>query len=429
MDGRHRISRRWMLNSTILVVASICAGVINAQPVAVPVASTFENDLDGWTLVVPSEGSFYWSISEGNPPPCVFYDDIDNGTGILKAPAKFLGDWSALDGVGLLQWDHRVVTIGCNPSLVPYSARIIGPGGEAVFEQEIDSGTATNWSTIVAPISDTEWTVVAGDWSELLANVTELRISIEQVSNQGCANPPDEDVVDSIRLVGNSADLSVVKTQLRDVVARSDTLVYTLTVTNHGPDGAVGVLLEDRLPPGVTFVSATSPPGCSFVEDDGVVQFEIANMLASDIVSVEIRGLLDEVLMNNTAVVSSLTTDPVYGNNASAVLAAVSCGPTSVSNSHESSRTKLLNSHPNPFNPVTTIRFVLSEATRIDLDVYDLSGKLVCVLADDELRAEGVHLVSWAGRDRWGRQASSGVYFYRLQTSDYVETKRMTLIK
>ena len=68
---------------------------------------------------------------------------------------------------------------------------------------------------------------------------------------------------------------------------------------------------------------------------------------------------------------------------------------------------------PNPFNPMTTISFALPKTTQVQLRVYDLSGKLVTTLAEETLSA-GQHEVIWTGRDDNGRQAASGMYFYRL---------------
>ena len=84
--------------------------------------------------------------------------------------------------------------------------------------------------------------------------------------------------------------------------------------------------------------------------------------------------------------------------------------------------------HPNPFNPVTTISFSLRERGRALLAVYDVAGRLVRVLADGVMDA-GPHEVAWDGRDREGRAVASGVYFYRLETGAFMETKKMVLLR
>jgi predicted GH43/DUF377 family glycosyl hydrolase len=84
---------------------------------------------------------------------------------------------------------------------------------------------------------------------------------------------------------------------------------------------------------------------------------------------------------------------------------------------------------PNPFNPQTTIAYDLPKQTAVSLRVFDVSGRLVRVLVDGEIVAEGRNEAVWNGRDDTGRQVASGTYFYRLEAGEYSETKRMALIK
>ena len=79
--------------------------------------------------------------------------------------------------------------------------------------------------------------------------------------------------------------------------------------------------------------------------------------------------------------------------------------------------------YPNPFNPRTTIPFGLPKSSQVRIEVFNLLGVRVAVLVDDALPA-GTHEVSWQPRD-----VPSGVYFYRLQADDFVETKTMTLVR
>ncbi|PWN08068.1 invasin domain 3-containing protein [Rhodohalobacter mucosus] len=78
---------------------------------------------------------------------------------------------------------------------------------------------------------------------------------------------------------------------------------------------------------------------------------------------------------------------------------------------------------PNPFNPVTSIRFGLPAEDRVRIDVYDVLGRKVLTLTDQRYQA-GFHSVQFDGRS-----LSSGVYLYRLITSDRVMNKKMTFIK
>jgi len=83
---------------------------------------------------------------------------------------------------------------------------------------------------------------------------------------------------------------------------------------------------------------------------------------------------------------------------------------------------------PNPFNPRTTIDFELPIATATRLQVFDLRGRLVRTLLDQDLES-GWHQTSWNGCDEAGRSMGTGIYVYRLQAGSFVGTGRMTLLK
>lgn len=83
----------------------------------------------------------------------------------------------------------------------------------------------------------------------------------------------------------------------------------------------------------------------------------------------------------------------------------------------------LSQNYPNPFNPTTIIKFALPKTTVVKAAVYDITGKEVEVLVNERLQT-GTYLITWNGA-----KFSSGVYFYKIQTEDFVQTKRMVLIK
>ncbi len=92
-------------------------------------------------------------------------------------------------------------------------------------------------------------------------------------------------------------------------------------------------------------------------------------------------------------------------------------------------RPALGDNYPNPFNPVTTIRFdVPSPGGRVRLSVHDVSGRVVTTLVDEEVPG-GRYSAVWDGRDGGGRPVASGVYFYRISMPDFSERRRMVLLK
>jgi len=87
-----------------------------------------------------------------------------------------------------------------------------------------------------------------------------------------------------------------------------------------------------------------------------------------------------------------------------------------------------MQNYPNPFNPTTTINYQLPVDSKIELAIYNLQGQRVKQLVSDQLSA-GQHSVIWNGKDKNNKQVSSGIYFYKLKTGNFEETKKMILMK
>jgi hypothetical protein len=83
---------------------------------------------------------------------------------------------------------------------------------------------------------------------------------------------------------------------------------------------------------------------------------------------------------------------------------------------------------PNPFNPGTTISFILPEKGNANLSIFDATGRLVTTLVNEAM-TEGLKQFTWDGMDNKGNMVSSGVYFYRLKAGNKVLTKKMLLLK
>ena len=85
--------------------------------------------------------------------------------------------------------------------------------------------------------------------------------------------------------------------------------------------------------------------------------------------------------------------------------------------------------HPNPFNPVTTIRYDLPQAGDVKLTIYDMLGREMKVLVSQQGMSPGSHTVVWDGTDRLGQPAAAGVYIYQLKSGDFINTKKLVLLK
>ena len=103
----------------------------------------------------------------------------------------------------------------------------------------------------------------------------------------------------------------------------------------------------------------------------------------------------------------------------------VSSTPSGISNNTQSAyQYNLYQNYPNPFNPSTSIEFFLPKQSLVNLRVYDLVGKEVATLANNGLRKEGLHQVTFDGTN-----LSSGVYYYKITAGEFTDIRKMMLIK
>jgi len=85
--------------------------------------------------------------------------------------------------------------------------------------------------------------------------------------------------------------------------------------------------------------------------------------------------------------------------------------------------------YPNPFNPTTTITFQLPLDKRISLKIYDILGKEVKTLINDQEFKKGNNKVVWDGTDNFGSKVASGNYIYTLKYGNFTKSMKMTLLK
>jgi len=84
--------------------------------------------------------------------------------------------------------------------------------------------------------------------------------------------------------------------------------------------------------------------------------------------------------------------------------------------------------YPNPFNPSTNIEFKIVKTNKVRLDIYNILGQKVKTLVNTNMN-QGTYKVMWDGTNQHGGMVSSGVYIYKLQTSDGVKVKKMVFQK
>lgn len=84
--------------------------------------------------------------------------------------------------------------------------------------------------------------------------------------------------------------------------------------------------------------------------------------------------------------------------------------------------------YPNPFNPATTIEYTLLTAGTVVLQIYNVDGQLVRTLISQDCLA-GTHQIRWDGTNNSGQNVTNGVYFYRLQFNQDIQTRKLIFLK
>jgi hypothetical protein len=84
--------------------------------------------------------------------------------------------------------------------------------------------------------------------------------------------------------------------------------------------------------------------------------------------------------------------------------------------------------YPNPFNPITSLRYDLPEHTQVILTIYDLMGREVTQLINT-VQDAGFRSIQWDATDKHGKSVGAGVYFYQIHAGEFVQTRKMVLLK
>ena len=92
-------------------------------------------------------------------------------------------------------------------------------------------------------------------------------------------------------------------------------------------------------------------------------------------------------------------------------------------------RFTLEQNYPNPFNPTTNIVFQLPKESRVKLTVYDIRGREVRTLINNNTYAAGRHTVVWDAKNKFGRNVASGTYIYRIKAGSFTQSMKMNLIR
>jgi len=104
------------------------------------------------------------------------------------------------------------------------------------------------------------------------------------------------------------------------------------------------------------------------------------------------------------------------------------CGQVSIIDETLPIAYNLYNAYPNPFNPVTTLRYDLPEDAVVNITIYDMMGRVVSNLVSSQQNA-GYKSIQWNATNNQGQPVSAGLYLYTIQAGEFRQTKKMVLLK
>lgn len=126
---------------------------------------------------------------------------------------------------------------------------------------------------------------------------------------------------------------------------------------------------------------------------------------------------------------SSFTCLPQYDENTSKVKEVNKTSPTKIPvKSSVPLSYSLSQNYPNPFNPSTLIHYALKENVDVRITVYDILGRVIKTLVN-EYQDAGFRSVLWSGTNNSGSEVASGIYIYKIEAGNFVDSKKMLLIK
>jgi hypothetical protein len=144
--------------------------------------------------------------------------------------------------------------------------------------------------------------------------------------------------------------------------------------------------------------------------EDAKIQLKVANTLKDIVKSRKPNSIIEHIKM-------------VSNNIQKIVSTAAGRKPNKVTNNIPTVFS-LSQNYPNPFNPTTTIKYALPKDVKVTIKIYDILGKLVTTLVNGELKKAGYYETTFNGNN-----FASGVYFYRIEAGEFVQSKKMVLVK
>ena len=92
-------------------------------------------------------------------------------------------------------------------------------------------------------------------------------------------------------------------------------------------------------------------------------------------------------------------------------------------------RFELINAYPNPFNPSITLNLQIDKQRKVSAFIFNINGKRVKTLAEDQIFNLGAHTMKWHSEDDFGRKVSNGIYFIQITSEDIIIKRKIIYMK
>ena len=241
---------------------------------------------------------------------------------------------------------------------------------------------------------------------------------IQYLENGGHLLMTSQDFAQNLAGRGDTDDMLLLNDYLK--------IDYNQREINHAINGAEGTRFE-----GMHFLDGGNDGASNQISQDALTMSDGGTLLLSystgRIAAVGVSNQDYAAMTIGFGIESINNSYPDYDKRVDIISAAIDFlfHATSIDNNYNPlpSVTSLVQNYPNPFNAKTTISFELAQTANVSLEIFDILGRRIETLVNEELPA-GNHHIIWDATN-----VSSGIYFYRLKADAIEETKRMLLIK
>lgn len=188
-----------------------------------------------------------------------------------------------------------------------------------------------------------------------------------------------------------------------------------------GEDGLYIEVKEDSVWHILDFIGSGGALGCLTIGNSWMeYAYDLSNYPAGTQLAARFRFVSESDVVSEGVYIDDII---IRKRETEEILSGVDISSTNVPNSPF-----LFQNYPNPFNSNTTISYSIKDREHVSLKIYNVAGKLVKTLVNEE-KVPGIYTIQWNSESNAGDPVASGVYFYRMVTMNFSQTKKLVVLK